>query len=45
MMSIIKWCMFSGGCPSRKEHAMMQSCIEVVGKESGNAIYQTQCNG
>jgi len=24
MMSIIKWCMFSGGCSSRKEHATMQ---------------------
>jgi len=29
--------MFSGGCPSRKEHAMMQNCFEIVGKESGNA--------
>jgi len=37
--------MFNGGCPSRKEHKMMQSCIEVIGKESGNAIYRTQCNG
>jgi hypothetical protein len=27
--------MFIGGCPSRKEHTMMQSCIKVVGKESG----------
>jgi len=44
-MNIIEWCMFSGGCPSRKEHKTMQSCIEVIGKESGNAIYQTQCNG
>jgi len=39
-MSIIEWCMFSGGCPSRKEHKMMQSCIKVVGKENGNAIYR-----
>jgi len=37
MMNIIKWCMFSGGCLSRKEHTIMQSCIKVVGKESGNA--------
>jgi hypothetical protein len=37
MMSIIEWCIFSDGCPSRKEHVMMQSYIEIVGKESGNA--------
>jgi hypothetical protein len=37
MMNIIKWCMFCDGCPSRKEHAMMQSYIEIVEKENGNA--------
>jgi hypothetical protein len=38
MMSIIEWCMFNGGCPSRKKHIVMQSYIEIVGKENGNAI-------
>jgi len=37
MMSIIEWCMFNGGCPLRKEHATMQSSIEIVVKENGNA--------
>ncbi len=37
MMSIIEWCMFSGGYLSRNEHTMMQSYIEIVGKENGNA--------
>jgi hypothetical protein len=37
MMNIIEWCMFNGGCPSRKEHTMMHICIKIVGKESGNA--------
>jgi len=37
--------MFNDGYPSRKKHAMMQSCMEVVGKESGNVTYPTQCNG
>ncbi len=36
IMSIIEWCMFSGGCPSKKEHVAMQICIKIVGKESGN---------
>jgi len=36
-MNIIEWCMFSGGCPSSKEPAMMQSCIDIVGKSGGNA--------
>jgi len=35
-MSIIEWCMFNGGCLSRKEQAIMQSYIEIVGKENGN---------
>ncbi len=33
MMSIIEWCMFSGGCPSRKEHAMMKSCLKLLGRK------------
>jgi hypothetical protein len=37
MMSIIEWCMFNGGCLSKKEYAMMQTCIKIVGNESGNA--------
>jgi hypothetical protein len=37
MMNIIEWCMFSGGCLSSKEHAMLQSCIDIVGKGGGNA--------
>jgi len=37
MMSIIEWCMFNGKCLSRKEDATMQSCIEIVGKENGDA--------
>ncbi len=37
MMNIIEWCMFSGGCLSSEEHAMMQSCIDIVGKGGGNA--------
>jgi hypothetical protein len=37
MMNIIEWCMFSGGCFSRKEHAMMWNYIKIVGRESGNA--------
>jgi hypothetical protein len=45
MMNIIEWCMFSVGCPSKKEHATMQSYIKIVGKESGNATYWTQFNG
>jgi hypothetical protein len=29
--------MFSGGCPLKKEHVMMHSCINIVGKEGGSA--------
>jgi hypothetical protein len=41
MMSIIEWCMFSGGHPLRKEPEMMQNYIKIVWKESGNATWWT----
>jgi hypothetical protein len=36
-ISIIKWCMFNGGCTWREEHTMMQSCTKTFDKEGGNA--------
>jgi len=36
MMNTIEWCMFSGGCLSSKKHAMMPSCIDIVGKGGEN---------